>query len=101
MPWFDEEKDKIVAALQQMADAQTRQAEVMERDVESEALPKDIETAVQNTADNVAAKYIAFVHDMAVTLDSVITATYLSEFEKTKAIRKFQKTMVEFDGIDV
>lgn len=84
------------------ADALTRQADVMERDVEAEEVPKDVETAVQNTFYNITREYIDHISvTLAKQLDDLITRPYSSDMARAQAIRGFQKRLAGFEGLEI
>lgn len=108
--WLPEEKDRLLNTLEDIANdmqfaakALTRQADVMEADIEAERenIPKDVEDALEKQFFFITDKYVQHIHSMGVTLDSLITATYLNDMERAKAIRNFQQMLVKFEALEI
>lgn len=91
----------IVAQLTKIANALTRQADVMERDVESEALPKTIEEALDKQSQIIITAYINWIHKWAVELNEIMTRTYLNDMDRARTIRDFQQKLEKFSGIGI
>jgi hypothetical protein len=87
--------ETLIFIAQQLA----RQADVMERDVEGEQVPKDIETALDNQFIEICDVFINHIKGLGAELDKVITATYLNDMTRAKAIRGFQQKLANFEGL--
>lgn len=106
--WTPEERDNLLGYLDNIssymgraADALTRQAVVMERDVEDEAPPKDINEAINNTFMRVTGEYVNYIKRLGDRLDNIVTRTYLNDMERARAVREFQQDLENFEGIEI
>lgn len=88
----------IYSELRIIGDALTRQADVMESDVEAEA---ELDVKTDGPGYYFRGEVVEeLVHSFATTLDSIIT-TCLNDFERARAIRKFQQSLADFKANSV
>lgn len=92
--WMTEERDHLLDTLDKIENALTRQADVMERDVEAE---QELTKEDLSLAERIENQWQGNVRSWGDYLELVVTRAYKNDMERARAIREVITKMQQFE----